>query len=121
MDDQGEGPPFEAALEALERIVEGLERGDLDLSASLASYERGVGLLARCQALLDGVDRSVSLLTGVEADGTPILAPFDAAATAPAPPPSAVAPKPRRTRAARPAPAADSDVDLDADEADLPF
>jgi exodeoxyribonuclease VII small subunit len=77
--------PFEAALERLERIVANLQRGELDLAASLASYEKGVALLARCQALLDGVDRSVALLTGVEADGTPVMTPFDASATAPRP------------------------------------
>lgn len=75
-------PSFEIALAGLERVVDDLERGDLDLSASLARYEAGVSMLARCQALLDGVDRSVALLTGVEADGSPILAPFDASATA---------------------------------------
>ena len=75
--------PFEDALERLERIVNDLQRGELDLAASLASYEKGVALLARCQALLDGVDRSVALLTGVEADGTPVVTPFDASATAP--------------------------------------
>src|ERR1700761_1360242 len=74
--------PFEDALERLERIVSDLERGELDLAASLASYEKGVALLARCQALLDGVDRSVALLTGVEEDGTPITSPFDSTATA---------------------------------------
>jgi exodeoxyribonuclease VII small subunit len=78
--------PFEEALERLERIVDDLERGELDLAASLASYEKGVALLARCQALLDGVDRSVALLTGVEEDGTPITAPFDASATSDATP-----------------------------------
>ncbi len=83
--------PFEAALENLERIVDDLQRGELDLAASLASYEKGVALLARCQALLDGVDRSVALLTGVEADGTPITTPFDASATADA---TSAAPRP---------------------------
>jgi exodeoxyribonuclease VII small subunit len=78
--------PFEEALENLERIVDDLQRGELDLAASLASYEKGVALLARCQSLLDGVDRSVALLTGVEADGTPVTTPFDAAATADATP-----------------------------------
>ena len=66
-------------------------RGELDLAASLASYEKGVALLARCQALLDGVDRSVALLTGVEEDGTPITSPFDAAATTDA---TSAAPRP---------------------------
>lgn len=95
--------PFEEALERLERIVDDLERGELDLAASLASYERGVALLARCQGLLDGVDRSVALLTGVAEDGTPITAPFDATATAEAP-----APRPRAAAS-------------DGDELDLPY
>lgn len=98
--------PFEEALDRLERIVDDLERGELDLAASLAGYEKGVALLARCQALLDGVDRSVSLLTGVEADGTPITSPFDASATADSP-------RPARTKPAAPAP--------DGDDLDLPY
>ena len=73
---------FETAFEGLERIVDELERGDLDLSASLAGYERGVALLSRCQSLLDGVDRSVALLTGVEPDGTPITTTSASAHTA---------------------------------------
>ncbi len=100
--------PFEEALERLERIVDDLERGELDLAASLAGYEKGVALLARCQALLDGVDRSVALLTGVEADGTPITSPFDAPATADAP-----APRTSRSKPAGPRP--------DADEIDAPY
>jgi exodeoxyribonuclease VII small subunit len=96
------GPTFEEALGGLERIVDELERGDLDLAASLASYQKGVALLSRCQALLDGVDRSVALLTGVEDDGTPITSPFDASATADTPA--------RRSRRA-PAPPADDEID----------
>jgi exodeoxyribonuclease VII small subunit len=72
---------FEEALRRLERVVSDLERGQLDLASSLASYEEGVALLGRCQALLDGVDRSVALLTGVEADGTPVVSAFDATAS----------------------------------------
>ena len=82
MSEQAEEVSFEVAFAQLERIVTELERGNLDLSGSLASYERAVGLLARCQSLLDGVDRSVALLTGVDADGNPITAAFDASATA---------------------------------------
>ena len=94
---------FETALEGLERIVNDLERGDLDLSASLAGYERGVALLSRCQSLLDGVDRSVAMLTGVDADGTPITTPFDASATAAiASEPAKPAPKPSRTKKPKP-------------------
>ena len=93
-------PTFEAALVGLERIVDGLERGDLDLAAALADYQKGVALLARCQSLLDGVDRSVALLTGVEPDGTPITVAFDATATAPIEParPAPKASKPRKPK-----------------------
>ena len=100
--------PFEEALERLERIVDDLERGELDLAASLASYEKGVALLARCQALLDGVDRSVALLTGVEEDGTPITMPFDGSATPDAPP-------------ARPGRSKPFGASPDAEEIDVPY
>jgi exodeoxyribonuclease VII small subunit len=87
---------FEKALVSLEKIVSDLERGNLDLTSSLKAYENGVALFARCQSLLDGIDRSVALLTGVDADGNPIAAPFDASATIG---PEAIKPAPKaRTR-----------------------
>ena len=76
-------PTFEEAIDGLERIVGELERGDVDLAASLASYQKGV-----------------ALLTGVEDDGTPIMSPFDATATADTP-----------ARRARPASAVEEEVD----------
>jgi exodeoxyribonuclease VII small subunit len=72
---------FEGAVEELERIVEELERGRPDLGTALARYERGVKLLGHCHGLLDGAERSVALLTGVDETGQPITAPFDASAT----------------------------------------
>lgn len=72
---------FEEAVGELERIVEVLERGRPDLGSALAGYERGVKLLGHCQALLDGAERSVALLTGVNESGRPITSPFDASAT----------------------------------------
>jgi exodeoxyribonuclease VII small subunit len=72
---------FEDAVEELERIVEELERGRPDLGTALASYERGVKLLGHCQGLLDVAERSVALLTGVDEEGRPVTAPFDASAT----------------------------------------
>jgi len=73
---------FEAAVDELGRIVEELERGGPDLGSALARYERGVRLLGHCQGLLDGAERSVALLTGVDEAGRPITSPFDASATA---------------------------------------
>ena len=72
---------FESAVEELERIVEELERGRPDLGTALARYERGVKLLGHCQSLLDGAERSVALLTGVDEAGQPITSAFDASAT----------------------------------------
>ena len=72
---------FEAAVSQLEQIVESLERGEPELATALTKYETGVRLLSRCYALLERAERSVALLTGVDAEGNPVTAPFDATAT----------------------------------------
>lgn len=43
---------FEQALAELERIVQELERGQLDLDAAIKAYERGSELKAHCTAKL---------------------------------------------------------------------
>ena len=72
---------FEAAVSQLEQIVESLERGEPELAMALTKYETGVRLLSRCYALLERAERSVALLTGVDAEGNPVTASFDATAT----------------------------------------
>ncbi len=72
---------FEAAVSQLEKIVESLERGEPELATALTKYEAGVRLLSRCYALLERAERSVALLTGVDAEGNPVTASFDATAT----------------------------------------
>ena len=72
---------FEVALAQLEEIVASLERGEPDLTAALAKYESGIRLLTRCYGLLERAERLVALLTGVDAQGNPVTAPFDATAT----------------------------------------
>lgn len=107
---------FEAALRGLETIVDELERGAPGLSESLAKYERGVQLLARCHAELDRAERSVALLTGVDEAGNPLSAPLDPAATSEAitsTPTKASAPKPRKK------PPASSSAE--SDDAFIPF
>jgi exodeoxyribonuclease VII small subunit len=74
--------PFEAALEQIEQIVADLERGEPELSRALAKYERAVGLLAHCNGLIDGAERTVALLDGIDELGRPVATPFDATATA---------------------------------------
>ena len=74
-------PSFEQALGQLERIVASLERGEPELTSALAKYEKGVHLLTQCHRLLDQAEQSVALLTGVDEEGNPLTAPFDATAT----------------------------------------
>jgi exodeoxyribonuclease VII small subunit len=66
---------FEQAIAALEQVVGQLERGDVALDNSIALYERGAALRARCQSELKRAEEKVAKLT-LDADG-------NAAATAP--------------------------------------
>ncbi len=50
---------FEQALDALEKIVEKLERGDVALEESIRFYERGEALKKRCDALLKAAENKV--------------------------------------------------------------
>lgn len=68
---------FEQGLEQLERFVRQLEQGQLGLSDSLEAYQQGVARLRRCYALLEQAERKIELLSGVDAEGNPITAPYD--------------------------------------------
>ena len=74
-------PDFEQSLAQLEQIVASLERGEPELTSALSKYEKGVQLLSICHRLLEKAEQSVALLTGVDDEGRPITAPFDATAT----------------------------------------
>ncbi len=54
---------FEASLESLEGVVDQLERGELELEASLAAFEQGVQLSARCSSLLASAEQRIETLT----------------------------------------------------------
>lgn len=53
---------FEEAVERLEGIVTGLEGGELTLDESLARYEEGRRVIARCYGLLEGAERRIEAL-----------------------------------------------------------
>jgi exodeoxyribonuclease VII small subunit len=72
---------FEQALTQLEQIVANLERGEPELTTALATYQTGARLLTLCYRLLDQAEQSVALLTGVDDQGNPQRAPYDASAT----------------------------------------
>jgi len=57
---------FEASLTELQSIVTDLEDGSLGLEASLARFERGVGLLRTCSVLLESVEQKIETLTRFE-------------------------------------------------------
>lgn len=62
---------FEQALEALERIVDDLERGDVPLDQSIRIYERGEALKAHCDRLLKSAEDKVEKIR-LARDGKPI-------------------------------------------------
>lgn len=61
---------FEQALEALERIVDDLERGDVPLDQSIRIYERGEALKAHCDQLLKAAEDKVEKIR-LSRDGKP--------------------------------------------------
>ena len=71
-----ESMSFEAALAELERIVEQLERGEVELEKSIGLYERGAALKAHCEARLKEAQLKVDKLV-VGGDGSVSAEPAD--------------------------------------------
>lgn len=67
---------FEASLEALERIVQELEQGDLPLEKSLELFEQGIGLSRQCQDRLNQAERRIEVLLR-DNQGRTIVSPFE--------------------------------------------
>ena len=60
---------FEQALDQLEKIVNDLERGDVELEESIKTYERGEALKKHCAKLLAAAEDKVEKIR-VGADGS---------------------------------------------------
>jgi len=73
--------PFEDSLAELQSIVAELEDGTLGLELSLSRFERGIGLLRQCYAVLEAAEARVEILTKFQADAPPLTAAFESAAT----------------------------------------
>ncbi len=67
---------FEASLEALERIVQQLENGDLPLEKSLELFEDGIRLSRQCQERLSQAERRIETLLR-DNQGRPVASPFE--------------------------------------------
>lgn len=80
---------FEELMRRLELVVTRLERGELSLEQSLATYEEGIGLVRAAQGRLDGMDQRLEQLL---ADGR--VVPLQGKGTTPrssaSPPPQAL-------------------------------
>ena len=72
---------FEQSLAELQEIVHALEEGTLGLEESMRRFESGVSLLRNCYQILEEAERKIEILTGIDARGMPVTAPFDASAT----------------------------------------
>ena len=69
---------FEENMARLEQIVALLEKGDAQLTDSLALFEEGTKLAAQCRTELDGAEpKVVKLMKGP--DGAPVELPFESA------------------------------------------
>lgn len=75
--DEANEATFEESLASLEGIVAKLESGDLGLGESLEAYERGIGQLKKCHQLLAAAERRVEILSGIDADGNPVVEAFE--------------------------------------------
>jgi len=68
---------FEDAMKELETVVGQLERGDVALDQSIALYERGAALKARCETKLKEAEEKVAMIT-LDGSGQPTgTAPLD--------------------------------------------
>ena len=63
-------------MASLEEIVRALEEDELSLNKALGRYEEGVRLLRQCYGLLEGAERRIELISGIDAEGNPIGQPF---------------------------------------------
>ena len=62
---------FETAMAELEKVLGQLERGDVALDQSIALYERGAKLKARCEAKLREAEEKVAAIT-LDGEGNPV-------------------------------------------------
>lgn len=72
---------FEASLDALEKIVKELERGDLPLEKSLELFEQGIALSRQCQERLSQAERRIEVLLR-DNQGRPVVSAFEPKAVA---------------------------------------
>lgn len=58
---------FEDNIENLERIVNELEKGDLNLDDSISKFEEGIKISKECTKILEDAEKKITIL--LEKDG----------------------------------------------------
>ena len=53
---------FEELMQALESIVQTLEKGDLNLDESVAKFEEGMKISKECSKMLENSEKRISIL-----------------------------------------------------------
>ena len=87
---------YETALAELDEIIARLERGDVELEAAIAAYERGAALTRHCAQLLDRTEQKITqLVVGAAGEGEKPFQPPAGRAQQPASAPSAASPEQR--------------------------
>lgn len=54
--------PFEEAMKQLEAVATKLEKGDLNLDESVATFEEGMKLSKKCSELLENAEKRITIL-----------------------------------------------------------
>ena len=60
---------YEQAVERLEELVERIESGQIGLEESIAAYERGAKLVARCRSILEKAEARIEELSSEQIAG----------------------------------------------------
>ncbi len=68
---------FEGSLQELETIVRRLEQGGGPLEQALGDYAQAIVLLKACHGRLEQAERKIEILSGVDANGAPIVREID--------------------------------------------
>lgn len=53
---------FEASIEALEKIVEQLEKDDVTLEGSITKYKEGMILVKNCNEAIDRIEKDLTII-----------------------------------------------------------
>ncbi len=55
-------PHLEKDLASLEKLIEKMQSGDIELDQALKHFEQGVGLIKQCQQSLSSAEQKVKML-----------------------------------------------------------